>query len=58
MKVGHLIVDRNDISRFTVNRLTSVDIRVHLNFYSGGCAYHLRVDEDKVKELEDLINSR
>ena len=58
MRVGHYIVDKNDIKRFTVDRLTSVDIRVTLYFYSGGSESNLRVDEDKVKELEELINNR
>ena len=58
MKVGHMIVDKNDIKRFTVQRLTSVDIRVVLYFYSGGYENELRVNEDKVKELEELINNR
>ena len=57
MQVGHMIIDKNDIKRFTVDRLTSVDIRVMLHFYSGGKEW-ARVDEDKVKELEELINNR
>jgi hypothetical protein len=58
MKVGHYTVDKNDIKRFTVERLTSVDIRVVLYFYSGGFQNNLRVNEDKVRELEELINNR
>jgi hypothetical protein len=58
MKVGHYTVDKNDIKRFTVDRLTSVDIRVTIYFYSGGFETNLRVNEDKVKELEELINNR
>ena len=58
MKVGHFTVDKNDIKRFTVDRVTSVDIRVTLYFYSGGFENTLRVNEDKVRELEELINNR
>ena len=58
MQIGHLIVDKHDIKRFRVDRLTSGDIRVKLFFYSGGFENTLRVNEDKVRELEELINNR
>ena len=57
MKVGHLTIDKNDIKRFRVKRITSLDIRVTVYYYSGGQDW-TRVDEDKVKELEELINNR
>jgi len=59
MQIGHLIVDKNDIKRFTIERYSSVDIRVTLYFYSGGMVTNIRpISEDKINELTELINSR
>jgi hypothetical protein len=50
MKIGHLYINTNEINYFTVERLTSLEIRIDI-FFKNGEKVWTRTNDDEINEL-------